>query len=887
MIRWSNGHREKLWMSGGVLWLCHFLPLSLPRARVLTYGYDADTQSDTCVSTQTMYRYAEGLAHALSRARKDTSRALVICHNQSLDSKCNLRHILVSTHGILFFGTPHFGVDDTFLARLKRSAPWGIKTTEIITKNLEEHSSELENIQSLYVEVSKKISSVFFCEDYAPLTNEKRPRMNVPYRSASIPGDRNATTIVLSCDHQNLVKFSDPTIDSYKTVLYHLDDRCKCAPGTVNDNWILEDKLRGPAKGGHHPSVDSEAFSVHRTCLQGTREAVLQRIQDWANTEASKKPIFWLCDIAGSGKSTVAMSVLEAWKREGTLGGYFFFSMTSNERSTIDKLCPTIARHLVQHIWNIAPYIAEVVERNPAIMHRPFDEQFRVLITGPLKRLGRRIMLVIDAIDECKSESQRKDLLDTLAKATQESVDLKIFITSRPDPVIQAVLESLSIKTKLEDRLHDVNHHDNINDIAVYVHQSLGGVLSEDQRNRLIEKANGLFIWASTACRMLNSKTTLRSPQGVYKCLLSIGGVIDDLYTLTLERTDPEDCDDILIHAGVDGSAKALVKALSSVLSEDEATNLIQFRHPTFVEFLRRCSITPPIDSHNKIYTNIANAYGQAASWCFKCLKSPTEGLKFNICQIQSCFYLNREVPNFDAKVSRFISRRLRYASSHWLFHIVETDNNWRSKLKDELRHIIRIPYILYWMEILSFTGGVPRALAGSQAVTIIPRLKEDTRRRMNEVRRFIIAFSVPIQDSAPRIYISALPFTPTRSRIHIERAGKYRNSLTVRRGLEGMYPGIPRTLRGHEGPVLTAGFSPDGLQMISGSSDRTIRLWDVATGQPLGEPLRGHKNLVNTVAFSPDGSRIVSGSSDHTIRLWDTVTGRALGKPLRGHNDW
>ena len=58
----------------GILWLRDFLPSDLPNARVLTYGYDADTRSRECVSTQTMGRQADGFAMALSRVRKDAPR---------------------------------------------------------------------------------------------------------------------------------------------------------------------------------------------------------------------------------------------------------------------------------------------------------------------------------------------------------------------------------------------------------------------------------------------------------------------------------------------------------------------------------------------------------------------------------------------------------------------------------------------------------------------------------------------------------------------------------------------------------------------------------------------------------------------------------------------
>ncbi|MGB2860741.1 MAG: pentapeptide repeat-containing protein, partial [Candidatus Microthrix parvicella] len=91
--------------------------------------------------------------------------------------------------------------------------------------------------------------------------------------------------------------------------------------------------------------------------------------------------------------------------------------------------------------------------------------------------------------------------------------------------------------------------------------------------------------------------------------------------------------------------------------------------------------------------------------------------------------------------------------------------------------------------------------------------------------------------------------------------------------------------LEGHTDRVLSVGWSPDGTRLVSGSDDGTIRIWDPNERSELGR-LEGHTGGVRSVGWSPDGTRLVSGSNDGTIRVWDPDDGTELGR-LEGHTDW
>ena len=75
---------------------------------------------------------------------------------------------------------------------------------------------------------------------------------------------------------------------------------------------------------------------------------------------------------------------------------------------------------------------------------------------------------------------------------------------------------------------------------------------------------------------------------------------------------------------------------------------------------------------------------------------------------------------------------------------------------------------------------------------------------------------------------------------------------------------------------VTSVAFSPDGRYALSGSWDKTMKLWEVSNGREI-RTFQGHSWTVTSVAFSPDGSYALSGSGDNTMKLWEVSSGREI----------
>ena len=78
-------------------------------------------------------------------------------------------------------------------------------------------------------------------------------------------------------------------------------------------------------------------------------------------------------------------------------------------------------------------------------------------------------------------------------------------------------------------------------------------------------------------------------------------------------------------------------------------------------------------------------------------------------------------------------------------------------------------------------------------------------------------------------------------------------------------------SFQGHKDGVWSIAYSPDGKHIVSGSLDKTIRIWDISTYKTVAGPFQGHTDSVWSIAYSPDGKSIVSGSADGSLKVWKT----------------
>lgn len=290
----------------------------------------------------------------------------------------------------------------------------------------------------------------------------------------------------------------------------------------------------------HLPHADARYNSASRnlapSCLAGTRVALLRLILEWVESTDPDKPwIFWLCGLAGTGKSTIAQTIAENLAGSGKLGASFFFSRDTAECSNGLLLFSTIARQLAFSYPELGLRIGEVLEANRDAGKLVAKEQLRALVIEPLSRLQDApgpMAIVIDALDECADPKQAQEILNLLAtEVYQLPFRIPILITSRSEMYISSKFESPCLKPiSVPFLLHEIEEQVVSADIELFLRHKLGLIAQDmgmegtwpddDDVDALRDKARGLFIHAATAVKFIGDEY-YADPEGQLDAILT------------------------------------------------------------------------------------------------------------------------------------------------------------------------------------------------------------------------------------------------------------------------------------------------------------------------------------------------------------------------------
>ncbi|CAN9171071.1 unnamed protein product [Alternaria alternata] len=336
-----NGHCEKTWTAGNgidsVNWLRDLLPHDLPNARILSWGYDANTHSGSRVSCQYLFDHARTLVSDLCLERQitETSKRPIIFVAHSLGGiivKSALIHsdaarrgaleehraVKLSTYGILFMGTSHQGGSGVALGKLMVNvASVFVAADDRLLQHLERDSEWLQQQLGQYGPISSDFVTKYAYEEYATPTVLGQSILVVPRASAVVPGAADGEPIAIHADHIHMVKFESKSDPGYRTVSGHLRLMAAKAGTSIGGRWDTEAKVN--VVHSNEPvtsfAVQSSVPEVSRVEHFVGRSEELDAIHKELEHDGSRKTAV-VHGLGGMGKTQLALAYAQRHKDE-------------------------------------------------------------------------------------------------------------------------------------------------------------------------------------------------------------------------------------------------------------------------------------------------------------------------------------------------------------------------------------------------------------------------------------------------------------------------------------------------------------------------------------------------------------------------------------------